>query len=125
MITGMVMRAFAVHPVYRRSEPAQEAGVLLASRFFEPDKYVDRHDKSYWEKTSFPFWFTDAISALDSLSLIGFTQGNKQVRKVLDWLRSRQHENGLFDINLLKAKDKDTIYWSCLAICRVFKRLYE
>ncbi len=123
LVTGMVLRAFAAHPAYRFTEPAREAGILLASRFFEADKYVDRRDKSYWEETSFPFWFTDIVSALDSLSLMGFTPENKQVSKALEWLRGRQLENGLFDIKLLKAKDRDSIYWSCLAICRVFKRL--
>ena len=123
LVTGMVMRAFAAHPVYRHSEQAKEAGILLSSRLFESDKYTDRRNRSYWEKTSFPFWFTDVVSTLDSLSSIGLTQDNKRIRVALDWLRNCQLENGLFKIKLLKAKDKDSIYWSCLAIGRVFKRL--
>jgi len=86
---------------------------------------VDRRDKDYWKETSFPFSFTDIVSALDSLSLMGFTKDNEQIYKALDWLRGRQLENGLFEMKLLKAKNKDSIYWSCLAICRVFKRFYN
>lgn len=125
LVTGMVLRAFAAHPTYRHSEPAKQAGFLLSSRLFEPDKYVDRRHKNYWEETSFPFSFTDIVSALDSLSLMGFTKDNDQISKALEWLRGRQLENGLFEMKLLKAKDKDTIYWSCLAICRVFKQFYK
>ena len=74
LVTGMVLRAFAAHPEYRESDEAREAGELLASRFFKPDKYPDRRDKKYWERVSYPFWFTDIVSALDSLSLLGFTK---------------------------------------------------
>ena len=37
--TGMVLRAFAVHPTYRHSAEARAAGELLKSRFFLPDAY--------------------------------------------------------------------------------------
>ena len=125
MVTGMVLRAFAVHTCYRLSPPAMEAGDLLLSRFFAPDKYVDRRFKSFWEKTSYPFWFTDIVSALDSVTLIGFTPENEQINAALNWLRDCQIENGLFSIQLLRARDKDSICWTCLAICRIFKRLYS
>lgn len=125
MFTGMVLRAFAAHPVYRKSEEAKKAGSLLLSRFFKPDTYTDRRDKSYWEKVSFPFWFTDVVSALDSLSLIGVTPDELQVRKALTFLKEKQEENGLFTLKLLKAKDKALNLWVTLAVCRIFKRLYN
>ena len=124
MFTGMVLRAFAAHPVYRESEEAKKAGSLLLSRFFKPDTYTDRRDKSYWEKVSFLFWFTDVVSALDSLSLIGVTPDDLQVKKALTWLKGKQ-ENGLFSLRLLRAKDKDLNLWVTLAVCRIFKRLYN
>jgi Squalene-hopene cyclase C-terminal domain/Prenyltransferase and squalene oxidase repeat len=125
LITGMVIRAFAAHPTYRKSKEAHKAGELLASRFFKPDKYTDRKDKKYWEKVSYPFWFTDIISSLDSLSLMRFTKSDPNIQEGLDFLRSRQTDSGLFNLKLLRGKDKDLKYWICLAICRIFKRFYN
>jgi hypothetical protein len=73
LVTGMVLRAFAAHPKYRESEKAKKAAKLLSSRFFQSDKYPDRKDKKYWKRVSYPFLFTDIISALDhclSLDLV-------------------------------------------------------
>jgi Squalene-hopene cyclase C-terminal domain len=125
LATGMVLRAFAAHPEYRESEEAHKAGKLLASRFFQPDKYPDRKNKKFWEGVSYPFWFTDIISALDSLSFLGFTKDYPLIPEGLNFLRSRQTDIGLFDLKLLRGKDKDLKYWVCLAICRVFKRFYH
>jgi Squalene-hopene cyclase C-terminal domain len=125
LVTGMVLRAFAAHPKYRDSEEAKKAGELMASRFFQPDKYPDRKDKKFWEGVSYPFWFTDIISALDSLSILGFTKDDPNIRSGVNFLRSRQTDTGLFNLKLLRGKDKDLKYWICLAICRVFKRFYH
>ena len=76
LATGAVLRAFAAHPKWRRSKVAREAGELLANRFFQPDKYVDRRTPKFWEKITFPFCYTDILSSLDSLSLIGFNQAS-------------------------------------------------
>jgi hypothetical protein len=118
----MVLRAFAAHPTRRSSPEARTAGVLLASRFFKPDRYIDRQDKSYWEKVSFPFWFTDIVSALDSLSFIGFTADDPPIRVALDWLWARQQADGLFALKLLRGKDKSLPFWACLAVSRLFRR---
>lgn len=125
LVTGMVLRAFAAHPIYRKSESAKKAGELLISRFFKSDKYSDRRGKDFWEKVSYPFWFTDIISSLDSLSFIGFTRDNSQIAEALKWLKSRQTEDGLFNVKIVRGADKDLPYWICLAICRLFKRYYE
>ena len=55
LVTGMVLRAFAAHPVRRRSAAARRAGELLATRLYRRDTYGDRGDVSYWERVSFPF----------------------------------------------------------------------
>jgi hypothetical protein len=125
LVTGMVLRAFAAHPQYRESLAARKAGKLLASRFFQPDKYADRRDKRYWESVSFPFWFTNILTALDSLSLLGFSRKDPQIREGLDFLRDKQTSDGIFDLKLLMIRDKDLKYWIALAVCRVFKRFYE
>jgi hypothetical protein len=124
LLTGVVLRAFAAHEKYRRSEAAKTAGELLASRFFEKDTYSDRQSVDFWLKFSYPFWFTDMLSSLDSLSLMGFTVNNPQIAKALEWFTARQQENGTWKLTLLRNKDKDLSLWLSLAICRVFKRFY-
>ncbi|MEG3225220.1 MAG: hypothetical protein BME94_06830 [Methanobacteriales archaeon Met13] len=125
LTTGMVIRAFAAHPKYRKSIEAKIAGELLTSRFFKADKYPGQKDKKYWESVFYPFWFTNIVSALDSLSFLGFTKDNHQIKEGLNFLRDKQDKEGLFDLKLLMIKDKDLKYWICLAICRVFQRFYQ
>lgn len=125
LVTGMVLRAFAAHPQYQESKEAKKAGDLLTSRFFNPDKYPDRRDKKYWERVSFPFWFTDIISALDSLYFLGFRRDNSKIEEGLNWLKSRQNKDGLFDLKLVRGRDKNLKYWICLAVCRLFERYYH
>jgi hypothetical protein len=124
-VTGMVLRAFAAHPKYRKSSEARKAGELLISRFFKGDKYSDRRNKDFWEKVSYPFWFTDIISALDSVSFIGFAKEIPQITEALKWLKNKQTEDGLFDVKIVRGADKDLSYWICLAVCRLFKRYYN
>ena len=125
LVTGMVLRAFAAHPKYRKSDEAKKAGELLISRFFKNDKYPDRQSKNFWERVSFPFWFTDIISALDSLYFLGFNRNNPQIEGALNFLRNIQNENGTFNLKIVRGRDKDSFYWICLAVCRLFKRYYE
>jgi len=75
--TGMVLRAFAVHPAYRNSEEARKAACLLVSRFFQPDCYTSYQAASYWVRFEYPFWWNHLVSALDSVSLIGLSKGDK------------------------------------------------
>nr|MDO8079240.1 hypothetical protein [Candidatus Freyarchaeota archaeon] len=126
LATGIVLRAFAAHEKYRKSNEAKAAGKLLISRMFKSDKYTDRGDPSYWTKFTFPFWFTDLLSSLDSLSSLGFTIDEPQIDKAIEWLITRQKENGLWELKLLKAKsDKDLNLWIGLIICRLLKRFYK
>jgi len=124
LVTGVVLRAFAAHPKYRHFEEAKIAGELLTSRFFKPDKYPDRKIVDYWFRVSFPFWFTDIISSLDTLYYLGFTSSHPQIELALNILRDRQLETGLWDLKLLKTKDKDLPLWIALVICRIFKNFY-
>jgi len=121
-----VLRAFAAHPQYRDTKEARRAGELLKSRFFKPDAYPDRKVPSFWTKFTYPFWFTDLLSSLDSLSLLGFTSEDLHVEEALRWLVDRQQEDGLWRVKLLKSgRGKNLHLWVSLAICRVFKRLRE
>jgi hypothetical protein len=124
LATGVVLRAFAAHEKYRKVEAAKTAGELLASRFFKKDVYPDRQTVDYWLKFSYPFWFTDLLSSLDSLSLMGFAADHPQIAKALDWFIKGQGADGVWKLNLLRNKDKDLSLWLSLTICRVFKRFY-
>ena len=107
LVTGMVLRAFTAHPQYRKSEEAKKAGKLLASRFFQADKYSDRKGKEYWERVSYPFLFTDIISSMDSLSFLGFTKDNHHIIDGLDFLSNLQNDECLFNLKIVRGSDKD------------------
>ncbi len=125
LATGMVLRAFAVHPRYRRSEEARTAGELLKSRFFKSDKYNDRKAPRYWTKFQYPFWWPNVLTALDSLSWLGFSRDDQDIQKGLDWFISNQGVEGTWRTSYGKAKKAGEVkLWVGLAVCRVFKRLY-
>ncbi len=124
LVTGVVLRAFAAHPEYRKTKETQLAGELLKARFFKPDKYPDRKNPGFWLKIRFPFWFTDILSALDSLSLLGFSKDDQEIEKALNWLIGKQNRNGLWKSSFA-AKDREIDFWVSLAVCRVLKRFYE
>ncbi len=124
MVTGVVLRAFAAHPAYKQSKEAHRAGELLVSNLFKKDNYPDRASPGYWLRFSFPFWFTDLISALDSLSQLGFSRKESQIDKALKWFAGNQQKNGLWELKILKGQNKDVLQlWLALAICKIFKRL--
>ena len=122
LVTAMVLRAFAAHSKYRKSEHAKKAGQLLIHRFFTVDKYPDRKSKNFWERVTFPFLYTDIISSLDTLYFLGFNTGNSEIRGGLEFLRNKQDENGNFNLKITRGSDKDLPYWISLAVCRLFKR---
>jgi hypothetical protein len=123
LVTGMVLRAFAAHPARRRSLEARAAAELLAARLYRRDAYGDRGGRSYWDRVSFPFWFTDVVAALDSLSLIGTPVEAPPVRAALEHVRGLQRADGTFAFRLLKGKDPELPLWICLAVCRSLRRL--
>ena len=104
LATGMVLRAFAAHPQYRQLEEARVAGERLKTRFFKADKYHDRKAPHYWTKFQFPFWWPNILTALDSLSLIGFSPEDEDIQKGLDWFISNQEEPGLWATGYGKGK---------------------
>lgn len=129
--TGMVLRAFAVHPAYRNSEAARSAACLLVSRFFQPDSYTSYHAASYWLRFEYPFWWNHLVSALDSISLIGLSKDNDQIAGALLWLVEHQGANGLWKVSYVKperegkesSKAYEMQFWVSLAICRIFRSL--
>lgn len=122
MVTGVVLRALAASELFRHLGGTRIAAELLASRLFLPDKYPDRGKPEYWTKFSFPFWFTDLVSALDSLSLIGIGPGNEKVDAAIEWFRSRQRDDGTWRLYYLKGAGISVDEWVHLALCRAMKR---
>ncbi len=126
MVTGVVLRAFAVHQTYKESEEIQRAGELLLSNLFKRDHYPDRAAPDNWLRFSFPFWFTDLISALDSLSLIRFSESDPGIHEALQWFVLNQQQTGLWELKITKGQNRDILQlWLALSICRIFKRLYS
>jgi hypothetical protein len=121
-LTGIVLRAFAAHEGYRHAPEARAAGELLKSRFFKRDPYPDRKAASYWEKIRCPFWWTDILSALDSLWWLGFSGDDEDIQKGLDWLVANQGADGLWKARYVSGGDKDIHHWTTLHICRALKR---
>ena len=132
LATGMVLRAFAVHPHYRHREEVTIACDRLKSRFFRPDKYNDRKAPQYWCRFQFPFWWTNILTALDTLSLIGCSRQDEDIQKALRWFVDNQQPDGLWKTSYEQAKHKEptareqeTRHWVSLAVCRVLKRFAE
>ena len=124
LVTGMVLRAYAAHPRYCHSATAKQAGELLLSRLFQADRYADRRAADFWFRFTFPFWFTDLISALDTLSLLGFSTDEPPMARALQWLAERQQPDGLWQLKTVRGgKGLDTDRWLSLVICRILKRL--
>jgi hypothetical protein len=131
LATGMVLRAFAVHPPYRHLDQVLLAGNLLKSRFFQSDKYNDRKAPLYWTKFQYPFWWTNILTALDSLSLLEFTADDGDVQKALDWFKTHQERDGLWRTSYEQAtageprpREAEAMRWVGLAVCRVFRRFH-
>ncbi|BDZ69882.1 prenyltransferase/squalene oxidase repeat-containing protein [Methanobacterium petrolearium] len=130
--TGMVLRAFSVHPTYKKSEAALTAERLLKSKFFKKDNWTSYQHPDNWLRFQYPFWWTNLVSALDSLSLMGFSKEDNDVEKALKWFIDHQEPDGLWKVSyskIHKSPDDQKTFksklWITLAICRIFKRFTE
>lgn len=125
LITGMALRAFAVSGKYRNLPEIKHAARLLMSRFFKRDSYPDRNTPDYWIKFSYPFWFTDLLTSLDSLAKLGFSKNEPAIQKAIEWFVNVQDKDGIWRLKLLRGKDKHLNLWITLAIIRMFKAFYD
>lgn len=121
LVTGMVLRAMAVSSTWCKSKVARKAGELLMSRFFQADKYEDRRQPSFWKEITYPFWATDILSTLDSLSKIGFDPNHEKIQQGLRWLQKQQKKEGYWEAGIPKSTLEDHL-WVTLAVLRVIKR---
>jgi hypothetical protein len=122
-VTGIVVRALAAHPAYRRRPETIGAAQLLAGRFFLADSYPDRADASFWAKLSFPFRWTDLLSSLDAISVIGSPASNgPDVASAVRWLIDAQGDDGLWSSGYALAADRDLGRWVSFAAARALRR---
>jgi hypothetical protein len=123
LATDMVLRAFAAAPAYLGREEILRAARLLKSRFFQADHYHDRRAASYWLKFQFPFWWNNLLSALDSLSFLGFDRRDKDIARGLQWFLTHQAADGLWETGYGYGRKAARMRaWVGLAVCRMLKR---
>jgi hypothetical protein len=123
--TDMVLRAFTTHSKYRKSDEAIAAGTLLKSSFFKQDAYTSYQAAGYW--TRFVFWWPNLLTALNTLSLLGFTKDDPDIIRGLDWFIDHQEPDGLWKLEsnkTIKTKDIEERLWLGLNVCRLLKRYY-
>jgi hypothetical protein len=132
LATGMALRAFVVHPRWRQRPEVLAAADLLKSRIFRPDAYNDRKAPHYWTKFQYPFWWTNLLTALDSLARLGFSITDPSIRQGLQWFADHQQDNGLWKTayeqkgrSSLSAKEQEAMLWVSLATCRMYARFYR
>ena len=129
--TGMVIRAFAFHPIYRVSPEGQKAAQLLVHSFFKKNNHASYQHPDNWVRFKYPFWWTDLISALDSVSRMNIPRDQENVAEALQWFLKNQQTSGLWKHsystihkNSENSKTKELQLWISLAILRIFKRYY-
>lgn len=123
--TDMALRAFIVHPVYRKFQGIVAAGRLLKSSLFKPDSYTSYQSPSYW--TRFTFWWPNLLTALESLRPLRFPATDPDIKKALDWFMEHQEKDGLWKIEQDKEpkdSDKEARLWLGLRVCRLLKKYY-
>jgi hypothetical protein len=122
LATGMALRALAASKKYRKSAEARGAALLLMSRFFKRDVYGDRNTVLYWLSFSYPYWFTDLMTSLDSLARLGFSTTEPKIAEAIAWFVERQSPDGTFsELKLLRNRDKELYLWITLQLARIFE----
>jgi hypothetical protein len=120
LITGIVLRSFSLITKYRKE--VKNAGMLLADRVFTRDKYSDRRGVEYWTKFTYPYHWTDILSTIDTLTLLGI-KNHPGINEIKRWFKEHQQENGTYDISVMAgAKYRDVKYWITLQYLKVLKR---
>ncbi len=123
LVTGMVLRAFAAHPRNRKTTAAMQAAGLLKSRLFKADKYPDRKGPEYWTKFTYPFQFTDLLTALDTFSKLGFQATDPDIARAIGWFRDQQRPDGSIALEMRRGiGDRRLPCWLGLALGRALLR---
>lgn len=124
LVTGIVLRAMAAHPSYRHLPETRRAARWLAGRFLTDDTYLDRKAADYWSKLSFPFRWTDVVSALDSIGLVGVHRNDQDVARGIRWLIENQRPDGLWRTGYPNSSNPLADHWVSFAATRTLKRFF-
>jgi hypothetical protein len=123
LVTGIVLRPFSLMVKYRGK--VKDAGMLLADRVFTRDKYADRGEVEYWTKFTFPYHWTDILSTIDTLTLLGICNHPK-ISEIMRWFEKHKNDDGTYEVSVMAgAKYKGVKYWITLQYLTVLKRLSE
>jgi hypothetical protein len=121
LVTGIVLRPFSLIKECRSR--VEDAALLLAGRVFARDKYPDRIGVEYWTKFTFPYHWTDLLSTLDTLTLIGL-RNHPKISDIMHWFENHKQENGIYQVDVMAgAKYKDVKYWITLQYLTILNRL--
>jgi hypothetical protein len=120
-VTGMILRALAESPTWRKTKDAKRAGGLLLGCFFCDEIQGDKTFPSDWEQFCYPLWNTDILACLDALSKLGFSPEDPTIDKGLSWILAKQNAQGFWECGNGKAALEDHL-WITLAVLRVLKR---
>ncbi|MEJ2241750.1 MAG: hypothetical protein P8Y18_06380 [Candidatus Bathyarchaeota archaeon] len=120
LITGIVLRPLSLINKYKKK--VKETGLLLAERIFTSDKYPDRKGIEYWTKFTYPYHWTDILTTIDTLTLLGI-KNHPKIDEIKQWFNTHQEKNGTYNVNVMAgAKYKDVKYWIALQYLKVLKR---
>jgi len=120
--TNMILQAFSSHSRYRKSMEAITAARLLKTRFFQPDVYSSYKAASNW--TRFRFWWPNIVTALRSLSYMGFSSSDPDIILAISKLVNLQSKDGLWNLEqdrMAKEIELEERQWVSLKICRTLK----
>jgi hypothetical protein len=120
LITGIVLRSFSLLNEYRTK--VTDVGLLLADRVFTRDKYSDRIGVEYWTKFTYPYHWTDILTTIDTLTLLGI-KNHPKIDRIKHWFERHKQENGIYQVDVMAgAKYNDIKYWITLQYLKVLKR---
>jgi prenyltransferase beta subunit len=120
LVTGIVLRALTASQIWINRKYTKTAGELILKRFYKKDKYEERKSADYWKELSYPFWSTNLLSSLDSLSKLDYTTENDKIKNALEWLLKVQLPQGFWKSGY-KGADLEDHLWVTLSVLRVFK----
>lgn len=124
-VTAMVFRALISHPLYKSSEVTKKAANFLVESLLKPDSYANRQSADYWTQFSFPYYWCDLISVLDSLSTLKLDPSPEQIQKALNYFRESQMEDGSWGFMIVTDEPLPSLKdWLTLKVATIFKRFY-